>query len=202
MSQKHPLCTPAGPIQMAQAQPADLDTVLSILEEVAQWLVAKGIDQWQPGSFSRQALAEHIDHGEVYLARRDGEPVGTLMLQWANPVIWGDMPDDAGYVHRLAIRRIVAGQGLGRQLLQWAETTVAATGRRYLRLDCMAENAALNAYYLQAGFTYRGQKQGRNWKASLYEKRVGRTEQEVPTMRSAGDENDFTAEAAEGRRGG
>jgi GNAT superfamily N-acetyltransferase len=88
----------------------------------------------------------------VWLAERAGEPVGTLTLQWRDP-LW---PDDgrAGYVHRLAVRRGAAG--LGRELLEWAAAAVSEQGRELLRLDCGATNHALRGYYETAGFVHRG----------------------------------------------
>ncbi len=175
MSYEGLLLTPAGGIVIEQAQPSDLDTVLDILEEAASWLTSRGIDQWQPGLFRRirrQSIADQVSRGEVYLARRDGQPVGTLTLQWADQMFWGNVSDDAGYIHRLAIRRAYAGMELGHHLLQWGEGKVASAGRDYLRLDCMAENQALRQYYEQAGFTSRGEIQGQGWKASLFEKKV------------------------------
>ena len=166
--------TPAGEIEILRAEPADLDTVVSILEEAAQWIMAQGIDQW-PATFPpqwRTRIVESIQRGEVHLARLDGQPVGTLTLQWSDRMVWGDIEDDAGYVHRLAIRRAFGGKGLGRQLLGWAEAMVAVAGKEHLRLDCMAENPALMRYYERAGFVYRGRVEGQGWNASLYEKRV------------------------------
>ena len=166
--------TPMGEIEILRAEPADLDTVVSILEEAAQWIIAKGIEQW-PATFPqhwRTRIAESIERREVYLAWLDGQPVGTLALQWSDRMVWGDVPDDAGYVHRLAIRRAFGGKGLGRELLGWAEDMVAVAGKEYLRLDCMAENPALMRYYERAGFVYRGRVEGQGWNASLYEKRV------------------------------
>lgn len=162
-------------LTIVPAQPSELETVLDILEEGAQWLTSRGIDQWPPGAFRGRRLQSIVDHlsvGEVYLAKVDGEAIGTLRLQWSDKPTWGEMPDDAGYVHALAVRRAFAGMGVGRQLLQWAEDTAAANGKHYLRLDCTAENPALRSYYEQAGFTYRGDIEGNGWKASLYEKPV------------------------------
>ena len=122
MVEVHRLMTPVGELEVVRAEPSDLDSVVSILEEVAQWIITKGIDQWPatlPGHW-RQRIAESIQRKEVYLARLDGEPVGTLTLQWSDELVWGNVPDDAGYVHKLAIRRAVAGRGLGHYLLGWA----------------------------------------------------------------------------------
>jgi len=155
---------------IAPAQPAEVDTVLSILEEAAAWLHARGIVEQWPLTFSHEFEAEHVAAREVYLARLGEQAVGTLMLLWSDSRVWGDLPDDAGYVHGLAIRRAVAGQGLGRRMLAWAEIMILAAGRRYLRLDCWAENAALCRYYERAGFSSRGRIELRGWPCALFEK--------------------------------
>ncbi len=179
MKQEHILLTPAGYITIEQARPSDLDTVIDILEEVASWLASRGIDQWRPGTFlgpRYESIADQVNRGEVYLATLDGKPVGTLTLQWEDKKFWGDVPDDAAYVHRIAIRRAYAGKGLGRRLLRWAESAAAAAGKNFLRLDCMAENSALCEYYERASFECRGEIQGKGWRGRLYEKRI-RTEE-------------------------
>jgi len=41
----------------------------------------------------------------MYGARLGGETFGTLALQWSDAEVWGDVHEDAGYVHGLAIKR-------------------------------------------------------------------------------------------------
>ena len=164
----------AGSVEAGQARAEDLGTVLSILDGAApRWLASRGIEQWGPGSSPRQLVADRVERGEVYLFRLDGRPVGTLVLQWSDEETWEDAPDDAGYVHGLAIRREWAGRGLGRALLKWAEDRTVAAGKDYLRLDCAAENRALNAYYERAGFRCRGRASIQRLEVCLYEKSVG-----------------------------
>jgi ribosomal protein S18 acetylase RimI-like enzyme len=158
---------------VVRAGGSDLDTVLSILEEAALWLVRRGIEGWEPGSFFRRRIADRIGRGEMYLARLAGQPFGTFALQWSDQEVWGDVPGDAGYVRGLAIRRGFAGRGLGRELLRWAEERAVLSGKSYLRLDCRADNRALYEYYERAGFRYRGQARVWSFGVNLYEKRVG-----------------------------
>lgn len=168
-----------GQIKLVRVQSSEIDTVVDILEEAASWLASRGIDQWRQGSFlgpRYDSIADQVYRGEVYLATLDGEPVGTLTLQWEDKNFWGDVSDAAIYVHRIAIRRAYAGKGLGLRLLQWAESTAAKAGKSFLRLDCMAENSALCEYYEYAGFECRGEIQGKGWRGRLYEKRT-RTEE-------------------------
>ena len=50
---------------------------------------------------------------------------------------------------------------------------VVRAGSEYLRLDCVADNEAMNDYYRRSGFGYRGRVVVRGLAVSLYEKRVG-----------------------------
>jgi hypothetical protein len=52
--------------------------------------------------------------------------------------------------------RAWAGRGIGQMLLDWASAQVAASGRKWLRLDCMRGNTKLHAYYQRLGFTHLG----------------------------------------------
>jgi ribosomal protein S18 acetylase RimI-like enzyme len=156
-----------------QARLEDLDTVVSMLEEAARWMVRREIEGWTPDGFSRERIAVLMESGEMYLAVLDGRPAGTFALQWSDRETWGDVPDDAGYVHGLAIRREFAGTGLGREMLGRAEQMVSRSEREFLRLDCVADNETLNEYYRRAGFTRRGSAVVRGLAVTLYEKRVG-----------------------------
>ena len=159
--------------EVREARPADLDTVVSKLEEAARWMARRGIEGWTPDGFSRERIAVLIRNGEMYLAVLDGRPAGTFALQWSDRETWGDVPDDAGYVHGLAIRREFAGKGLGLEMLRRAGQMVSRSEREYLRLDCVADNEALNEYYRRAGFARKGSSVVRGLAVALYEKRVG-----------------------------
>lgn len=161
-------------LQFVLAQPADTAVVCALLEEAGQWLEARGIDQW-PSQLPPQLIAavgHRIAWGETYLAMLAGQPVGTLTLQWSDLAVWGEQPPVAGYVHGLAIRRSVGGQGIGQRMLEWAAAQVASAGRHYLRLDCRADNAALCTYYQRAGFRPCGRIEQGRWSAQLFQKRV------------------------------
>ncbi len=157
-------------IKIVKAEAEELDTVLEILKEAANWLLSKGIDQWQPDSFSRSSTAEKIRLGEIYLAKKNQQSIATITLQWSDRFFWVDDDTDAGYIHKLAIKPAYTGTGLGRRLLEWAELATKAAGKNYLRLDCMYENPKIRQYYEDVGFEYRGEVRGVGWRAALYEK--------------------------------
>ena len=58
-------------------------------------------------------------------------------------------------------------------MLEWAIDLVAARGRRYARLDCMASNVALCRYYNDRGFTPIGTAMPPgNWTLRLFEREI------------------------------
>ncbi len=109
---------------------------------------------WRPGFFSREAFLDQILQGEVYLARLGEEVVGTITLQWSDDPLWRDALPDGGYVHKLAVRRAYAGRGVGVGVLDWATRQSSQAGKKFLRLDWLADNPTTREYFEKAGFTY------------------------------------------------
>jgi GNAT superfamily N-acetyltransferase len=152
--------------------------VADVLAEGSAWLQSKGIAQW-PARFSADFLLGYVQRGELYVATEDGDVVGTVTLLWSDPPFWGDR-QDAGVVHRLAVRR--SHTGSGRALLDWAEGQVVAKGRSFLCLDTLSSNTRLRRYYEDLGFRAVGEITGPadhptdpalgQWRATLYEKAV------------------------------
>jgi GNAT superfamily N-acetyltransferase len=141
--------------------------VLAVLADAAAWLRVRRVEQW-PERFPTDWVMPAIEAGETWLADIDGEVVGTLVVQWDDPLFWAGYPSDAGYLHRLAVRR--HGDGLGARLLLWAEGHAAAEGRLYLRLDCVASNQSLRGYYERAGYEHVGDVTVDEFTQARYEK--------------------------------
>ena len=56
--------------------------------------------------------------------------------------------------------------------MRWAEEHAAAAGKAFLRLDCVASNARLRAYYGRAGYGRVGDVTVGEYTQVRYEKRV------------------------------
>jgi GNAT superfamily N-acetyltransferase len=165
---------PTGSLTVGLAQPDDLDALVAIDRGAAEWSRSIGYEPGEPPRPIREIFAEILARGnEMYVARREGQPVAKLALQWSDD-LWLDLPAEAGYVHGLATRRDFAGQGIGLALLRWAEGLVTAAGKSFVRLDCNADNPPLRAYYERAGYEHRGDVTLAHRTASRYETRVER----------------------------
>jgi ribosomal protein S18 acetylase RimI-like enzyme len=158
-------------VKVRRATHADTEVAGLILDEATAYVTTLGYDQW-PVPFPPDELAQRIERGELYLVEVDGEPAATVTLLWDDPFFWGAQPPDAAYVHKLAIRRVFAGRGLGEAIVEWADRQAAAAGRRYLRLDCMRDNDRIRSYYERLGFEHRGDRDHPRFAAALYERRI------------------------------
>jgi hypothetical protein len=139
-------------VRFVVAAPGQVDEVLAVIDEAAAWLRGRGVEQW-PGRFERSWVEGAVRRGETWLALAGGTVRGTVTLDHADSV-WDDLPGAAVYVHRMAVRRSAAG--LGAVILGWAAGIARQQGREALRLDCVASNGRLRAYYEAAGFVHRG----------------------------------------------
>jgi hypothetical protein len=134
------------------AAPGQAAEVLAVLDEAAAWLQGRGVGQWPP-RFEQSWVEGAVERGETWLAIAGERVSGTVTLDVSDPV-WDGVPGAALYIHRMAVRRSAAG--LGAVILGWAAGVARRQGRTALRLDCVASNGRLRAYYEKAGFAHCG----------------------------------------------
>lgn len=115
------IITPTTVIDFKPARPEDLPLVMAILAEAAAWLQTKGIDQWPspPPEHWHKRMAAKIARSEMFTVGIGNNRFGIVGLNWADSY-WPD-DEQAGYVHRMAIRSLMHGQNLGDQILFWAQ---------------------------------------------------------------------------------
>jgi GNAT superfamily N-acetyltransferase len=139
----------SGEFSVRRARTVDIEAVLAILDEAAHWLASRGIQQWL-SPFPRVVVERDFESHTVWLASHDGYPIATASTLRRDPMFWGDLTDNAWYLHRLAIRRNWAGAGS--QILERIEGQARMSGVGYMRLDC---GAGLQTYYENAGYGLR-----------------------------------------------
>lgn len=150
----------------------DCGTVSNILLEATSWLEQRGIPMWRQSEVVASRVRKDVAAGLFFLATSTGESVGTLKFQLSDPLFWLDVPDDAAYVHRLAIRRRFAGGALSSALLGWAGRRATSLGRRFLRLDCEASRPRLRAIYERFGFRHHSDRQVGPFFVARYEYQI------------------------------
>ncbi|UYQ61754.1 GNAT family N-acetyltransferase [Streptomyces peucetius] len=169
-------------IRPATASDSDVETLVSLYDGAARWMLRHRIDQWKPGDKDAAHFRHRMTEGEVWLLQLGGRTAGAYEMWWDDVPAWGVQPPVAGYVHRLMTARGAdAPPGAGRVLLAHAERRIAAAGRELARLDCLSRNPRLRAYYEAAGYRVVGEEpakvaaDGSSYGVLLLEKRLARS---------------------------
>src|SRR5215472_14020155 len=142
--------TQVGELAIRRARPEDADAIAGIHDDTMRWAFAHGFRTSGPPENLRADALRRIREHEVYVAWRAETPAATLTLAWDHPLVWGNLPGEAGYVYAFATNRAFAGQQVGLSLLRWVERYIAASGKTLARLECRANNPPLRAYYESA----------------------------------------------------
>jgi GNAT superfamily N-acetyltransferase len=158
-------------IRIRQAIPEDASAVTAILTGAAEWVEQlDGTTMWVEHELAEDRIAAEVDAGLFYVAECDGDIVGALKFQLDDQLFWPDLAtDDSTFIHRLAVRRNYAGQGVSTALLRWAVDHARSLGRKYLRLDCDAERARLRDLYERFGFRFHSFRQVGSYYVARYE---------------------------------
>ena len=137
-----------------RAHPSDALAIAAVLREAAQWLVDQQIPLWAVSDFSDEHVQRDVEAGLYLVAKVDGAVVGVVRFQREDLTFWPDAePGTSAFLHKLAIRRAWAGQGVSTALLAFAREHARSLGLRYLRLDCVADRQPLRKLYEGFGFT-------------------------------------------------
>jgi ribosomal protein S18 acetylase RimI-like enzyme len=154
-----------GFLSVRPATTADFDTLLKLQDEVAVYLLSRGI-KWNPSAVTRDHLSEWVEEGALMVGTIEDQVVGAIAIRSTDRGDHWPKGDLAGYVHDLMVSPEHKGNHLGRQLLKWAESYAQGRGRVTVRLDCDASNARLCRYYEELGYRRVGEFDG----AALFEK--------------------------------
>jgi len=151
----------------------DVDTSIEILKEVAQWCEENKLNMWEAENLTKELLTAGVEEENFCVGRVGGENACSMILQWYDPLFWPEAKkNEAGYIHKLCVRRKFAGMGLSGEMLKFAESECRIRGIKYLRLDTYWGREPLCMLYEDFGFRKVGKRILRYSEFVLYEKVV------------------------------
>ena len=153
---------------------ADLAVVTEILREASAWAETYHGELWSKEEIAAARVHADIERREFFLGRCDGVAAATIRYQLADDEYWPDArAGDAAYVHRLAVRRAFAGQGVARAMLDWAAARARSQGLSRLRLDADLSRPRLRALYERCGFRAHSEARVGGYHVMRYERSLG-----------------------------
>ncbi len=180
---------PARYVEIRRARRRDALAVQAVLLEAAEWLRERGDPLWSPDAFELEELGRDVAAGHYVVAWSGEQAVGVLRVTEEDPLFWPDAnPEEALYLHRLAVRRAHAGGLVSTALLTWAGQRARRLGRRYLRLDCDANRPRLRALYERLGYVFDSERLVGSFHAARYQKLVPVSQPDVDGALETDDE--------------
>lgn len=134
-----------------KAKQEDIEEVHTIYVDAAKYKRRYHDYVWREG-FSRDFVARSIKSENILCAVKDKNIVCVFSLEWEDDAWAGYDELSSGYLHRLAVANNHHGQNIGEQVIKWSLDKVKDSDKKYLRLDCPAENKKLCKYYESLGF--------------------------------------------------
>lgn len=131
----------------------DVDTAIDIMKEVAAWGRSIGLNVWKDEHLTRERLMINVQKDDFYVGKISGDNACSMILQWCDTFFWPDSKEtEAGYVHKLCVRRKYAGVGLSGKMIEYATEECKRRNIKYLRLDTGWTNEKLCSLYKSLGF--------------------------------------------------
>ena len=164
-------------VRIRPGDESDGAAVVAMFDEAVDWLVDRGqTGQWGATPFSeRPGLRERVHgfeiRGGLYIAERDGEPVGVLVLgpapAYAPPASVPEL-----YIILLLSSRSLAGHGIGHALVNRAAELGYERKAEVLRVDCWAHAPGLVRWYEKQGFERSGRFELNGWQGQVFTMRL------------------------------
>lgn len=171
---RRPTVTP----EIRIAGPEALPAFVALAEAQADWLWARGIRQWTPGSIRAEQgeLARKLARGWLVTAVVPGDEerklvAGCLLTSLATSG-WQDREASAAYIERLAVARAFAGRGLSQAIVAACADLARESGLDVLRLDCWDGNETLKALYRNLEFREVAEVIIEDYGVTLFERRL------------------------------
>ncbi|WP_435171443.1 GNAT family N-acetyltransferase [Paenibacillus glycanilyticus] len=140
-------------MEIRSIRESEIDLFIQVLMEGASWIAANKKRMWDEADLQAHSLMEGLTINNFFAAFMDGEIAGVMILQDEDRFFWPEDPEgEALYLHKLCIRRKYAKTGLSDRMIGYAKNLAGTSQKRFLKLDCAADRAALRQFYEQHGF--------------------------------------------------
>ena len=149
-------------LTVEKATDADLDALERLFDVLCEHLAATvNYPGWEKGRYPVRAAAEEsLAADQLYVARLDGQVIGTVTLNHAEPSAYAyaawEIRDTVAVVHTLAVHPSFLHGGTGRTLMKFAVDWAKEQGCRTIHLDTYEKNTPAKRLYESLGFRFCG----------------------------------------------
>lgn len=149
-------------MEIKLCQGCQSDEIFSILHNCKNDLDKQGIFQWTDDYPTLEIVENDIKKGHLYCAVIENLCVGVISLSDEqepeySAITWNDTADKVLVIHRLAVDPAYQGQGIAKDLMDFAELYGLHNNYSSVRLDAFSANKRVLKFYVNRGYQKRGE---------------------------------------------
>jgi len=137
-------------MEVKRATVKDIELLQDLFSQAISWQKQRGVPTFT--NFTSSFFEQEINKRSVFAAWHQERLVGTVSLYESDDIIWENDKEPALYIHRLTSLRGEIGRGVGTALIEWSRWQAKDRNKKWLRVDCWAENRDLCKFYERQGF--------------------------------------------------
>ncbi|MEM1338853.1 MAG: GNAT family N-acetyltransferase [Bacteroidota bacterium] len=139
------------------AKMSDVEKILRTTRACARHMCAMGIFQWNEHYPSKAAFENDIARKELYIIPKDKDVIAGIVVsshidEEYLPIRWLTETGSNLYIHRLFVHPKFQGNGIARQLMDFAEAYARKNGHISVRLDTFSQNKRNQKFYETRGY--------------------------------------------------
>lgn len=140
-----------------RAKISEITDIITISMACAQFMIDKGIYQWNDCYPSKEHFERDIERDELFVLELDHMVVGTIVIstfmdEEYKQVQWLTPNQNNIYIHRLSIHPEKQGKGYAQKLMDFAEDFAKTNDFDSVRLDTFSQNKRNQKFYETRGY--------------------------------------------------
>ncbi|QZY53860.1 GNAT family N-acetyltransferase [Crassaminicella profunda] len=157
----------------------DIEQIMDIIRATIEEMGSYGNHQWDTNYPIAKDFIKDIENYELYTYDLDGQVAGFVCINHEEPIEYKDVnwssPEKFMVIHRMAINHNYRNQGIGTQLIKFAEELARNNQINYLKTDTYSINLKMNSLFKKLDFNHVGNIKflGRQHDFYCYEKILG-----------------------------
>ena len=136
---------------------SDIESILETTKSCTSYMQSEGIFQWNEHYPDKESFIKDEENKELYVYFIDEQIVSCISLcnkmdKEYITVKWNTKNDNNLYVHRLAVHPNFQRKGIGKYLMDYAESFAKKNKYSSIRLDTFSQNKRNLKFYESRGY--------------------------------------------------
>ncbi|MGE5627230.1 MAG: GNAT family N-acetyltransferase [Solirubrobacterales bacterium] len=138
----------------------DLEEIMGIIRATVAEMREYNNTQWDENYPGEKDFINDINNQDLYVAEQNDKLVGFVCINKVEPVEYAGLKwtlkETCMVVHRMAVNINFRREGIGSELMKFAENLALSNNIRYLKTDTYSINTKMNALFKKCGYTFVG----------------------------------------------